>query len=125
MAKDKCSTGASRFRFRAWHKKRKRFLEPDEFCVQDGQACTDDEYNLHGGHAITPNKNLVLMQSTGLTDAAGKEIFEGDIIRGGGVTTVEWDANDLCWGNSKFCTRPHFAAWNVIGNIYEHPKLAK
>ena len=116
MAKDKCSTSANRFRFRAWNPLDKRMVWP--FMLEDAHGMLDTD----GGPSP-----MILMQSTGSNDMDGNEVFEGDIIRSenGDVTTAEWDANDLCWGNSKFCMRPHFAAWTVIGNIYEHPKLAQ
>ena len=80
-------------------------------------------------------KNIILMQSTGLKDKNGKEIFEGDIVDyKGRKAVVKWHGsyasfiyrfvNELQERVSEW--HPLFLAYyhfEIIGNIYENPEL--
>lgn len=76
-------------------------------------------------------KSCELMQFTGLKDKNGKEIYEGDIIKGdtyGHILEVIWDEG-YC-GFSPFLdlidgdyTGEDWGRCEVIGNIYENPEL--
>ncbi|MFS6153456.1 YopX family protein [Streptococcus agalactiae] len=62
-------------KFRAWSKKFKRMYEVTLIDYENGDVGLKDD---HGGVAIGDIKQLILMQSTGLFDKNGVEIFEGE-----------------------------------------------
>ncbi|MFD3128558.1 YopX family protein [Streptococcus agalactiae] len=65
-------------KFRAWSKKFKRMYEVTLIDYENGDVGLKDE---HGGVAIGDIKQLILMQSTGMFDKNGVEIFEGDVVK--------------------------------------------
>ena len=87
----------------------------------DGDAWTDNlvEDRWHGGP---------VMQFTGLKDKNGVDIYEGDVIDygSGRFCPITYEKNKF---GIKFKNGAHEGCWldltkfEVIGNIYEHPKL--
>lgn len=118
-------------RFRALDKKFKEMVQVDAL-VFDEQIIKVTYKN--GNVAKEDLKNYVLMQSTGLTDKNGKEIFEGDIIgiRDGLLNgVVEFNIDLGMWTNSLLRYNNFERLCNIadsreiIGNIWEHPELAE
>lgn len=122
-------------RFRAWDKIHKTMYEVDdimsidfgesEICVKTLFFEQTNRYDFD---------DIVLMQSTGLTDKNDREIFEGDIIDStdGFLTgVIEFRVSlgmfvsDLVEYNNfeRLCNVA--SSRKIIGNTWEHPKLAE
>lgn len=118
-------------RFRAWDKEFKEMVQVDAL-VFDEQIIKATYKN---GNVVKEElKNYVLMQSTGMTDKNGKEIFEGDIIDStdGFLTGVIEFRIGLGMFVSELVEYDSFerlsnvaSSRKIIGNIWEHPELAE
>lgn len=112
-----------------------RMYQPDEVMVGGGNIWIIDEDSVAGDWIV--NNDLHLMQSTGLKDKNGKEIFEGDVVRQartqptteneiiiGVVTMIEG-----AWLIMSDCEQLASKLWSetdeneIIGNVYENPEL--
>ncbi len=117
-------------KFRAWLKNDKEMIEVDEIHFDNGQLDFI-------GDAITfmrKANEIELMQSTGLLDKNGKEVFVGDIVKctRGCHHEVYLEKE---YGGTFFGGMPAIYlkgikegyAWTeaeeIIGNIYENPEL--
>ena len=110
-----------------------RMYQPDEVMVGDGNIWIIDEDSVAGDWIV--NNDLNLMQSTGLKDKNGKEIFEGDIVDyKGREAVIKWHGSYASFiyrfvdGLQERVSKwdPLFLAcyhFEVIGNIYENPEL--
>lgn len=122
-------------RFRAWNKATKEMYEVDDIMSIDFGKSEISVKTLFFERTNYYNFNdIVLMQSTGLFDKNGKEIFEGDIIDStdGFLTGVIEFRVSLGMFISELVEYNNFerlcnvaSSRKIIGNIWEHPELAE
>ena len=116
-------------RFRAWDKEYKEMVQVDAL-VFDEQIIKATYKN---GNVVKEDlKNYVLMQSTGLRDKNGKEIFEGDIVdsEDGILSGVVEFRPDLGMFVSTLIKYNNFErlcnvadSVHIIGDVYTNPEL--
>lgn len=117
-------------RYRAWDKKFKEMVQVDALVFEEQIV----KATYKNGNVVKEDlKNYVLMQSTGLTDKNGKEIFEGDVVkmaknvyseptyyevvrhRGGAYRLDSKQYGCELWLRHTDC--------EIAGNIYKNPEL--
>lgn len=121
-------------KFRAWEK-------PDESVSFQGKMHYDVQDQTYFNDWLYSN-DYEVMQYTGLKDKVGKEVYEGDIVKGfsgNGVVeffdNLNWDSGgsvhsgfwckEWCEYKDPGSLSYHdgFGDCEVIGNIYENPNL--
>lgn len=128
-------------KFRAWDKHGQKMFANDELIIWNGNVYANDSKKLTcnnlKGWSIDDE---YLMQSTGLFDKKGVEIFEGDVVSAGTATRVVKKNNLLGFYIEEgekigyfsdvvdvncldFFAKDFGEEAEIIGNIYENPEL--
>ena len=122
-------------KYRAWDSAKKEMFKDTFAITESGQVVVVEQESVASSPDYVFVEHLVIMQSTGLKDKNGKEIFEGDIVDyKGRKALVRWHGSyasfiyrfvdELQNRNTEW--KPLYLAYmkcEIIGNIYEHPHL--
>lgn len=121
-------------KFRAWDKWRDRMSVVDRIYIDTKGVRLYDDF----GEYWRDFSYVKLMQSTGLHDKNGKEIFEGDILAietDEGILNLNifWDSKHalFMFESKKYNEKDLLAElvedntypFEIVGNIYENPEL--
>lgn len=125
-------------KFRAYHKELKMMFEVKSLVYTLRLARLTNRNDLVPSRTCSFD-DIILMQSTGLFDKNGKEIFEGDIVNACGYDSDQgriYKTTDftgvIVYRKNSFCLQcgDFLDSWwandeeiEVIGNIYENPEL--
>lgn len=130
-------------KFRAWHKPNKIMLDVIAINFSLTQITADvetrkiyPELEYWWKETDIPFSEIELMQSTGLKDKNGVEIFEGDIVEveKDFLNIIDYRVDDGCWrlkpldgqwACSYFSNYYDKSSWEIIGNIYKNKELIK
>jgi uncharacterized phage protein (TIGR01671 family) len=122
-------------RFRAWDEKNKEMFEDTFAVTESGEVVTVEQDFITNAPDYIFVDHLTIMQSTGLTDKNGKEIFEGDVVkmaknvyseptyyevvrhRGGAYRLESKQYGCELWLRHTDC--------EIAGDIYENPELVE
>jgi uncharacterized phage protein (TIGR01671 family) len=122
-------------KFRAWNKATKVMHEADDIVslnFEEKQICVKTLF--FEQLSYYDFDDIVSMQSTGLKDKNGKEIFEGDILgsKDGILDGVVEFRSDLGMWTTSLIRYNNFerlcnvaSERKIIGNIYKNPELLK
>lgn len=126
-------------KFRAWFKREQRMIESYDILAIDyeNEEIVTQKIYSERGLAIERDihsydfDDVNLMQSTGLIDKNGKEIFEGDIVAVDNGDFLEYGR--VFYSKKMACYRVKFENYDfglnevtycfVCGNVYENPEL--
>ena len=122
-------------RYRAWDNVKKEMFKDTFAITESGQVVVVEQESIASSPDYVFVDHLVIMQSTGIKDKNGKEIFEEDILDyNGRKALVRWHGSyasfiyrfvdELQKRNTEW--KPLYLAYmkcEIIGNIYENPEL--
>ena len=130
-------------KYRAWDSAKKEMFKDTFAITESGQVVVVEQESVASSPDYVFVDHLVIMQSTGLVDKNGKEIFEGDVVKRYRspffkakweyqIETVIKEKASLLLGREfgkNFGTIPFDSPFaksdllEVIGTIYENPDL--
>lgn len=131
-------------KFRAWDKFDKEMLDVHGINYDADGVWTKEVFDEEDNGDFIYFSDIELLQSTGLLDKNGKEIYEGDIVKIddhplqvstskisgvpigvniNGNYVVEYSTEDMAYFIGNWKTREVIRHSEVIGNKFEHPHL--
>ena len=119
-------------KFRAWDTTNKEMFKDTFSITESGQVVVVEQEFVTSTPDYIFVEHLVIMQSTGLKDKNGKEIFEGDILgtQDGLLNGVVEYRTDLGMLTNSLIRYNNFERLcnvasdrEIIGNVYENPEL--
>ena len=120
-------------RYRAWDTTNKEMFKDTFSITESGQVVVVEQEDVMCPPDYVFVDNLVIMQSTGLKDKNGKEIFEGDIVKMSKDVYSEptyYEVVRHYGGAYRLESKQHGCElWlrhtdcEVVGNVYENKEL--
>lgn len=122
-------------KFRAWDSAKKEMFKDTFAITESGQVVVVEQEDVMCPPDYVFVDNLVIMQSTGLKDLNGIEIFEGDIVKiFDSLYTVFYNISE-----GSYQLEPHDERWvvdymsnfsseeslEIVSNIYENKELVE
>ena len=110
-------------KFKAWHKELERMMSVQTIWLDEGEISELELDDSVMNDSIPVYRDEVaLMQSTGIVDKNGQEIFEGDVVRmrSGELLLVKLHHGmfvPVCFYISS--------VFELVGNVFENPELLK
>ncbi|EOG24060.1 YopX family protein [Enterococcus faecium] len=126
-------------KYRAWNKKTQSFIDYGDLVLdlRSGKIYAGDIGLVESTIDVTDQ--IELMQSTGMKDKNGVEIFEGDIVQWGDTPDweeepirvavvkinpdIQFDSNVGIFQYGQFAYQDTERFLTILGNIYENPEL--